>query len=74
MLSLNLPMSLTGSQFFITYKAAAHLNNKYAIFAKVIHGLEVLDALEKVPVDAKDRPLTDVMLKSITIHANPLAE
>jgi len=29
--------------------------------------------MEKVPVDEKDRPLTDIVLKSVTIHANPLA-
>lgn len=63
-----------GSQFFIMYKAAPHLNNKYAVFAKVIHGLAVLDAFEKTPCGEKDRPLQEIMLKSVTIHANPLAD
>eukprot|EP01133_Synstelium_polycarpum_P000373 gene373-435_t len=43
------------------------------IFGKVIDGMEVLDQMERMPVDAKDTPLTDIILKSVTIHANPLA-
>ena len=62
-----------GSQFFVSYKPAAHLNNKYTVFAKVIHGMETLDSMEKVPVDARDRPLEAITLRSVTIHSNPLA-
>ena len=62
-----------GSQFFITYKAAAHLNNKYTVFARVIHGMEMLDAAEKEPVGAKDVPLNPITINKVTIHANPLA-
>jgi hypothetical protein len=38
------------SQFFITYAKHAHLNGKYTVFGRVIGGLEVLDAMEKVCV------------------------
>jgi len=62
-----------GSQFFITYKAAAHLNNKYTVFARVIHGMEMLDAAEKEPVGAKDVPLNPITISKVTIHANPLS-
>ena len=62
------------SQFFITYDKQPHLNNKYTVFGRVIDGQETLDAMEKVPVGKKDRPLTEIKLSSITIHANPLAE
>ncbi|KAJ3665336.1 hypothetical protein Zmor_000835 [Zophobas morio] len=64
-----------GSQFFITYGAQPHLDLKYTMFAKVIDGFETLDELEKVPVNQKNyRPLNDIRINSITIHANPLAQ
>lgn len=41
---------------------------------RVIDGLETLDELEKLPVNEKTyRPLNDVRIKDITIHANPFA-
>ena len=62
-----------GSQFFITYKAQPHLNRKYTIFAHAIDGLDVLDKMERVPTAAQDRPVQEIQLKSVTIHANPFA-
>jgi hypothetical protein len=36
--------------------------------------MEVLDAMEKVPVSGKKhRPDVDIKLERVTIHANPLA-
>jgi peptidyl-prolyl cis-trans isomerase-like 3 len=63
-----------GSQFFFTYAKHPHLNNVYTVFGHVISGFETLDALEKVPVDDNDRPLTPVKIRSVTIHANPIAD
>jgi peptidyl-prolyl cis-trans isomerase-like 3 len=63
-----------GSQFFVTYSKQLHLNMKYTIFAKVIHGWDVLDTMEKLPVGKKDRPLDMPTIKGVTIHANPLAD
>ena len=63
-----------GSQFFITYAAQPTLDLKYTVFGRVIDGFDALDAIEKLPVDAKHRPLTETKLLSATIHANPIAE
>jgi len=65
-----------GSQFFITYGAQPHLDNVYTVFGQVIHGATtVLDAIEKIPVEGKKcRPTRDVVVHSIHIHANPLAD
>eukprot|EP01111_Echinosteliopsis_oligospora_P011344 TRINITY_DN3726_c0_g1_i1.p1 TRINITY_DN3726_c0_g1~~TRINITY_DN3726_c0_g1_i1.p1 ORF type:complete len:161 (+),score=34.71 TRINITY_DN3726_c0_g1_i1:45-527(+) len=62
-----------GSQFFISYAKQPHLNNVYTVFAKMIAGGEVLDTMEKIPTDAQDRPLADIVVERVTIHANPLA-
>lgn len=36
--------------------------------------METLDELEKVPVNPKNyKPLNDIRINSVTIHANPLA-
>ena len=41
---------------------------------RVIAGFDTLDALEKVTVDEKYRPIQDVKINSVVIHANPLAD
>ena len=63
-----------GSQFFISYAAQPTLDLKYTVFGRVIDGFDALNALEKIPVDSKNRPLTETRLLSTTIHANPIAE
>lgn len=46
----------------------------YFQYCRVIDGFETLDELERLPVSPKNfRPLSDVRINSITIHANPLA-
>ncbi|KAF2198593.1 cyclophilin-like protein [Delitschia confertaspora ATCC 74209] len=62
-----------GSQFFITFAPAPHLDGKNTVFGKVIEGLEILDDMEKVEVDKKSRPKQRIEIKSVTIHANPIA-
>ena len=61
----SLPNSAS-SQFFICHKAAPHLNGQYAAFGKVTEGLDVVDALAKVETNSSDKPLTDVVISSIT--------
>lgn len=46
-----------GSQFFILYKSATHLNYKHTVFGGVVGGLATLAAMENVPVDESDCPL-----------------
>jgi len=56
-----------GSQFFITTVPTPWLNRKHTIFGEVIEGADVVDRISHVKTQAGDRPVTDVVLESITI-------
>lgn len=63
-----------GSQFFITYAKHPHLDAAYTVFGHVIDGMDVLDAMERTPVDHKHRPTSTITLEKVSIVANPLAD
>eukprot|EP00516_Mucochytrium_quahogii_P007251 CAMPEP_0203757932 /NCGR_PEP_ID=MMETSP0098-20131031/10765_1 /ASSEMBLY_ACC=CAM_ASM_000208 /TAXON_ID=96639 /ORGANISM=" , Strain NY0313808BC1" /LENGTH=434 /DNA_ID=CAMNT_0050650177 /DNA_START=223 /DNA_END=1528 /DNA_ORIENTATION=- len=51
-----------GSQFFITFGTARHLDGKHVVFGKLVSGMEVLDAIESVKTDKGDKPLRTVKI------------
>jgi len=55
-----------GSQFFICFDTAPHLDRQYTVFARVLSGMDVLEKLEKVPQRAS-KPQTPVVLESVTL-------
>jgi peptidyl-prolyl cis-trans isomerase A (cyclophilin A) len=70
-------MANTGSpntgacQIFITVANTDFLDGKYTIFGQVVSGQEVADAISKVPTAPGDKPLTPVILKTVTIERKP---
>ncbi|XP_078164336.1 plant U-box 49 [Carex rostrata] len=63
-----------GSQFFIMYKSANHLNFKHTVFGMVVGGLTTLATMEKVPTDDDDRPLEEIKITGVTVFVNPYTE
>jgi cyclophilin family peptidyl-prolyl cis-trans isomerase len=57
-----------GSQFFlISGQQGVRLPPQYSLFGKVVKGLEVVDAMQKVETDRRDKPVNDVVIQSVTI-------
>ena len=57
-----------GSQFFlVSGRSGVGLPPQYSLFGKIVKGLEILEAMQKVPTDRNDRPLEEVVISSVTI-------
>lgn len=58
-----------GSQFFIMHQDYP-LPNAYTIFGKVIEGQDVVDAIASVQTGANDKPVSPVIMKTVTVEKN----
>ncbi len=56
------------SQFFIMHADAPHLDGQYAAFGRVVEGMETVDEIAAVPTDFRDRPVTDMRMKKVTVE------
>ena len=61
-------------QFYLTFKSCNHLDRKHSIFGRVIQGMDVLQAMEKVPTDKKERPITEIKIVRVQVLSNPAKE
>lgn len=63
------------SQFFFTYRACPHLDNKHTVFGEVTGDTTALDIVEQLETDAKDRiKYTQVRIDSVEILEDPFVE
>jgi cyclophilin family peptidyl-prolyl cis-trans isomerase len=59
-----------GSQFFIVTAAdCPWLDGKHTVFGQVTEGLDVVDKIEAVETDGRDRPTTPVGIESVSVTA-----
>jgi cyclophilin family peptidyl-prolyl cis-trans isomerase len=62
--------STNGSQFFIvTIGAAPWLDGKHTVFGEVTGGMGVVDIIERLPTDGRDKPREDAKLEKVTVDA-----
>ena len=57
-----------GSQFFIMHKDGNFLDGQYAAFGETVEGIEVVDKIAAVRTSPSDKPLTPVVINTITIE------
>ncbi len=63
-----------GSQFYITLRPLPNLDGGYTVFGKVINGMDVVNAIGETPVGRMDKPVEDVVMKTITIEERTVEE
>jgi peptidyl-prolyl cis-trans isomerase A (cyclophilin A) len=57
-----------GGQFFITLAPTPHLDDRHSVFGEVVEGMDVVRAIGATRTGDRDRPVTDIVIQSITIE------
>ncbi len=51
-----------GSQFFITTNETPHLDGKHVVFGRLVDGFDLIDELNNIETDQKDKPIHNVTI------------
>lgn len=58
----------SGSQFYICLNDIPHLDGQYTVYGKVTEGMDVVDAIARLPRLPNDQPAEKVVMKSVRIE------
>lgn len=57
-----------GGQFFVTLGPTPHLDDRHSVFGEVVDGMDVIKRIGSVRTGDRDRPVTDVVINTVTIE------
>ena len=63
-----------GSQFFICDTDDFFLDGQYAVFGKVVKGMDVVDKIASVKKDRNDKPLVPVIIEKAIVEGEEIQE
>ncbi len=56
------------NQFYIVWGNASHLDKTYTVFGEVVQGMDIVDKIRQVQVDAANKPLEDVTIIKCSVR------
>ena len=65
---INPAKNSNGSQLYVCLTPLPKLDGQYTVFAQVLEGLDVLEAISNEPTNSDDFPLPKIVIKSIVIQ------
>lgn len=61
------PMPQNVIEAYTTIGGTPHLDGAYTVFGEVLDGMNVVEKIQKTPVDRSDNPITPIVINKVTI-------